>query len=46
MSKDVRLKFKMKNGTYIIETLYYDDIFGDTEPSGFNTLGHLIEREK
>lgn len=46
MSNDVRLNFKIKNGTYNIETFYFDDIFGDTEPSGFNTLGHLIEREK
>ena len=46
MSNDVRLNFKIKNGTYNIETFYFDDIFGDTESSGFNTLGHLIEREK
>lgn len=45
LSNDVKLKFKMKNGVYNIETFYFDDIFGDTEPSGFNTLGHLIEKE-
>lgn len=46
MNNDVKLKFKIKNGIYNIETFYFDDIFDDTEPSGFNTLGHLIERER
>ncbi|AFS47962.1 hypothetical protein HIMB5_00012180 [alpha proteobacterium HIMB5] len=46
MNNDVKLKFKIKNGIYNIETFYFDDIFDDTEPSGFNTLGHLIEKEE
>jgi hypothetical protein len=46
LNNDVKLKFKIKDGIYNIETFYFDDIFGDTEPSGFNTLGHLIERER
>ena len=45
LNNDVKLKFKMKNGVYNLETFYFDDIFGDTEPSGFNTLGHLIKKE-
>ena len=46
LNNDVKLKFKIKDGIYNIETFYFPDIFGDTDISGFNTLGHLIERER
>ena len=43
--KEKTLQLKAINGTYVVSTFYFSDIFNDTEPSGFETLGHLIELE-
>ncbi len=43
--KEKTLQLKAINGTYVVSTFYFNDIFNDTEPSGFETLGHLIELE-
>ena len=40
------LKFEVPNGNYIVNTYRFDDVFGDTEISGFEILGHLIELKK
>ena len=40
------LKFEVPNGNYIVNTYRFYDVFGDTEISGFEILGHLIELKK
>ena len=46
IQKKKLLKFEVPNGNYTINTYRFYDVFGDTEPSGFEILGHIIELKK